>query len=157
MNNLSTLIQENFIAFMIICTAWPLLLGTFLFFRRKQKGEIFPDEETVKILHKECFASGKKTSGLGHSNNCLKIVVTTNEVWITSWFPFNLFIGLLGLEHRIPQETIICITTPKSIRGNLFRIEFKDPNGVIKSLDIYSKNKRSLQSAVNTLINKERQ
>src|SRR5437899_2356685 len=67
------------------------------------------------ILFQERFASGHSLKNLltrfGGASNCLRLVVTQDLVWVTSWFPFSLLAAFYDLEHVIPRNNIESVET----------------------------------------------
>jgi hypothetical protein len=65
------------------------------------------------ILYQEWYASGHSQKNLftrlGGARNCLRLVVTRDVLWVTSWFPFSLFTAFYDLEHVIPRDRITAV------------------------------------------------
>lgn len=65
------------------------------------------------IIYQEWFASGHSQKNLltrfGGARNCLRLVVTRDVLWITSWFPFSMIAAFYDLEHVIPRDRILSI------------------------------------------------
>lgn len=43
---------------------------------------------------------------IGGARNCLRLVVTDELLWVTTWFPFKIFSTFYDLEHVIPLPSI---------------------------------------------------
>jgi hypothetical protein len=46
---------------------------------------------------------------LGGARLCLRLVVTRDVLWVTSWFPFSMITPFYDLEHIIPRERITAV------------------------------------------------
>jgi hypothetical protein len=123
---------------------WVVCAFGYLFFRRLRKGSIFPRLNPNEIIYQEFTASGcsYKTwwTKSGGAKNCLKLVVTVNELWITSWFPFNIMSETCDLEHRIPKDRIKKISVLKSHWSSVFLIDFLTDTGLERRVKIIPKN-----------------
>ncbi len=82
-----------------------------LWFIRLLYGIRFPAKESVHILHQDSFASGATSRRYlifqAGGAYCLKITISTEEIWVSTWFPFTSIIELCGLEHRILLRDIV--------------------------------------------------
>jgi hypothetical protein len=69
-----------------------------------------PRIQKADILYQEWFASGNSTKNiltqLGRVKNCVRIVITEDLLWVTSWFPFSIFAPAYDMEHVIPLDWI---------------------------------------------------
>ncbi len=65
------------------------------------------------IVYQEFFASGCSEKNfltkLGGGNNCLRLVVTGDLLWVTSWFPFSLIAPIYDGVHVIPLARITSV------------------------------------------------
>jgi hypothetical protein len=95
------------------CALWVCGCMAYMLWRRSHLGPHFPPISAVRVLFREDFASGR-SYGLfwrrGHAANCLIVVVTDDEVWVTTFFPFTAFVWFGGLEQRIPRDAITGLT-----------------------------------------------
>jgi len=111
----------------------------YLYYRRKTRGITFPTLDKNEILYVEKTASGRSMKNFmtqyGGARNTLKVVVTPNELWLTSWFPFSLLIEIFDLEHRINKEDIINIEQEDKV----FRVTFKTQDELEKTVEILPK------------------
>ncbi len=59
-----------------------------------------------EIVYQEFFASGASRKNiltkLGGARNCLRLLVTRDFLWVTSWFPFSIIAPVYDLEHIVP-------------------------------------------------------
>lgn len=94
--------------------------------RRSRCPRISPDD----VLYQESFASGHSTKNLltklGGANNCLRLVVTKDCLWITSWFPFSLFTTFYDLEHVVPRSSLRAVEPTSVFWKKGVRITFLD-------------------------------
>lgn len=65
------------------------------------------------LLYREYFASGYSHLNLftkfGAAQNCIKIVLTKENIVISSWFPFSLLIPFFDCVHIIPVSNLVSI------------------------------------------------
>ena len=71
----------------------------------------FPSLNHVKVIYQERWASGCSKSTwftrIGGAQNCLRVVVTQDELWIRPQLFLSLFAAQLDLCHRIRHSTIV--------------------------------------------------
>ena len=95
------------------------------------------------ILYEEWFATGSSLKNiltqLGGARNCLRLVVTKDWLWVTSWFPFSLIGPFYDLEHVIPLSRITDIDSKDSFGRRVFRLTYADEIGGLHSLRLIPK------------------
>ena len=95
------------------------------------------------ILYQEWFASGSSMKNiltqLGGARSCLRLVVTKDWLWVTSWFPFSLIAPFYDLEHVIPLNRIINIEPKQRFGRRVVRLTYADTNGEPHSLRLVPK------------------
>jgi hypothetical protein len=73
-------------------------LGMFVFiairlWKLKTSDPLFPARDEVNIVFEERWTSGNsnktKVTQWGGASNCLLVIVTDEELWVTTHFPFN--------------------------------------------------------------------
>jgi hypothetical protein len=68
------------------------------------------------IVFQEWFASGCSMRNiltrLGGARGVLRLVVTKDLLWVTSWFPFSLITPFYDMEHVISLDRIIDESRP---------------------------------------------
>lgn len=96
-----------------------------------------------EIVFQEWFASGNSRKNLltriGGARNCLRLVVTRDFLWVTSWFPFSLFATFYDLEHVIPLGSITSVQPKRFLGRETFVLSFTMGNGTVRSLNLYPK------------------
>ena len=101
-----------------------------------------PRFNPADVLFQEWFASGCSDrdwyTRFSGANNCLRIVVTRDFVWVAPWFPFNLLAPLLDLEHVIPRSAITGVTCKPGFWLTLVLVTFTDPSGDVRCLRLCS-------------------
>ena len=69
-----------------------------------------PNLAKEDIVYEERFASGASMKNiltkLGGAQYCLRLVVTRDLLWVTSWFPFSVIAAVYDLVHIIPLQSI---------------------------------------------------
>jgi len=95
------------------------------------------------ILYEEWFATGSSLKNiltqLGGARNCLRLVVTKDWLWVTSWFPFSLIGPFYDLEHVIPLSRITDIDSKDSFGRSVFRLTYADEIGGLHCLRLIPK------------------
>lgn len=131
LQDLAQLLQEHY---MDLCRSGAVIAVCgvavqFWLFRRN--GPKFPPRSSVAIRFEEKMASGRSHKSiitrLGGARNCLNVVVTGEELWITAMFPFNLNGYFYDGLHRIPLPLVL--RASKSGRNVL--VEFQRPGGTL--------------------------
>jgi hypothetical protein len=66
---------------------WVVGCMAFVLWRRKIHGPHFPEHNKVNVLFEEIWTSGNSHKSLftrmGGANNCLRVTVTDDELWVT--------------------------------------------------------------------------
>jgi hypothetical protein len=104
------------------------------------------------IMYQEWFASGCSTKNIltqfGGGNNCVRLVITKDLLWVTSWFPFSLFAPAYDMEHVIPLGWITEVESKRdSIRRGI-RLTYADANGASHSLKLLPGNEEGFLRAI---------
>ena len=108
-------------------------------YRRWKRGSLFPPIGKDQILYRESFASGRSMKNtftqFAGANNCLKLTVTPDELWITPVFPFGFFADVLDLEHRIPKKDIVTLHEEGGrLFGTRLTVEYRREDGQTKRI-----------------------
>ena len=107
-----------------------------------------------EILYQEWFASGSSLKNiltkLGGARGCLRLVVTKDWLWVTSWFPFSLIGPFYDLEHVISLNRITNIEPKQSFGRSVVRLTYADTNGESHSLRLIPKDGQSFLRAIET-------
>ncbi|MCZ6877421.1 MAG: hypothetical protein O7G29_04690 [Acidobacteria bacterium] len=145
-------INEHFFTIWLISMAWPVGLVSWLFWRRHQRGAIFPEVPPQQIRFKERFASGWshknwRTRWLGAQNG-LKIIVTDEELWVVPVFPFSALAELTDLEHRVRKDDITRVTERRHFFVRSFLIDFLDQEGQSHRVDLRPRRWRQFKAAL---------
>jgi len=128
MQQIFRFVTNNFAIVFLFALTWTIAWTAYLLWRHAQTGPKFPPLADVTVLFREQFASGTShlswVTRLGGASNCLSVVLTDSELWVTAFFPFTAFAGFYDLEHRIPKQSL----THVSQRGRSVTIDFNMPN-----------------------------
>src|SRR5262252_8064806 len=114
-----------------------------------------PSIQKNDILYQEWFASGCSTKNIlsqfGGGNNCVRLVITKDLLWVTSWFPFSLFAPACDMEHVIPLDWITEVEHNRGfVKG--IRLTYVGENGAVRSLELVPKNQEGfLRTIENSL------
>ena len=86
------------------------------------------------ILFQEWFASGCSQKNvltkLGGGHNCVRLVITRDLLWITSWFPFSLMAPLFDMEHVVPLTQIASVDRRRFLFSNTLLLTYSDGGAV---------------------------
>jgi hypothetical protein len=111
-----------------------------------------PRIQKTDVLYQEWFASGRSTKNiltqLGGGNNCVRLVITKDLLWVTSWFPFSIFAPAYDMEHVIPLDWITEIELKRSFMSKGVRLTYVDANGAAHSLKLVPRNEESFLRAI---------
>ena len=111
--------------------------------RHLQARQNRPRIEPSEVVYQEWFASGWSEANLftrlGGAQNCLRLVVTRELLWITSWFPFSAFTSLYDLEHVIPLQSITAVNLSPRLWTNRLLLSYSDASGVEHTVGLVPK------------------
>jgi hypothetical protein len=108
-----------------------------------------------EAIYQEWFASGYSMKNLltrlGGARNVLRLVVTRDVLWVTSWFPFSLITPVYDLEHVIPLDQITSVEVKRGffIRG--VQVSYADSFGKLHSLKLVPKDEPAFIKALGRL------
>jgi hypothetical protein len=129
-----------------------VLMMAYLIYKYVQAVENRPRIQKDDILYQEWFASGNSMknilSQLGGARSCLRLVVTKDLLWVTSWFPFSLIAPFYDLEHVIPLNRIIRVESKERFLGREVRLTYADTNGDTHSLRLIPKDEEVFLRAI---------
>ena len=123
-----------------------LLIITIIGIRKSPR---FPKTDSVNVIFREQFLSGRSSRLMSRYRNILEVVVTDQEFWIRPFILFFPFAAFFNDIHRIPissiqkietrrDETIIYLLNSKGFTVH-FSIYFKNPKAFIKSVEQFNK------------------
>jgi hypothetical protein len=108
-------------------------MAIYIVWRYVQSRRRRPNLTKDEIIFEERFASGCSQKNfltkLGGANNCLRLVVTKQYLWVTSWFPFSLLTPFYDLDHLIAWSSVQSIRRDRSLRTPTFFITFTTDDG----------------------------
>jgi hypothetical protein len=111
-----------------------------------------PRIQKIDILYQEWFASGRSTKNiltqLGGGNNCVRLVITKDLLWVTSWFPFSIFAPAYDLEHVIPLDWITEVEQKSGFVLKGIRLTYVDADGAAHSLKLVPRNEEGFLRAI---------
>jgi hypothetical protein len=106
----------------------------------------------VDILYEENFASGASQKNwmtkIGGARNCLRLVVTKDLLWVTSWFPFGIFAAACDLDHVIPLDRVTSVQSDRFLRADTLLLTFIDLTGGSHTLRLMPKNRERFLEAI---------
>ena len=108
-----------------------------------------------EAVYQEWFASGYSRKNiltrLGGARGALRLVVTKDVLWVTSWFPFSLIAPLYDLEHVIPLDQITNVEVKTGFIIGGIQISYSDSFGKLHSLKLVPKDERGFLKALGRL------
>jgi len=129
LQDLHLFLDKNFFYLFWFAVIWCIVGFGLTWLWMKKKGMTFPEKSTVNIKFEENMASGRSHKSiitkLGGAKNCLKVIVTDEELWITAQFPFNIVAYYYDSIHKIPLALIQNIS---KLNKNIL-IEFQRNDG----------------------------
>jgi hypothetical protein len=134
MHTIPTVIWVVWIVTVILSATFTLIKWN----QRRKRGSLFPVIGQDQILYKEFFGSGRSLNGnpFAGANNCLKLVVTPDELWVTPIFPFSVMAEMLDLEHRILKKDIVSLHEDRSwLLGGRLIVEFRREDGQLRRFE----------------------
>lgn len=153
-NKLIQFLDDNLVIILVVLPF--LVVGCIfhLFWRWTKRDIEFPTLESVNVIYREKWVSGHSHQSaitrFGGANNCLIITLTEDELWVTSHFPFTLFLGFCDLEHRIKLNDIIDIQR----KGKSFTLDFANPEGELGRITLKLREADEFQEAMRPLLEK---
>ncbi len=107
--------------------------------KRRQRG-LFRQPPDEPVFYDEKMVSGRslKTwyTSLGRARNCLRLVVTSKELWITPVFPFSALAAPFDLDHRITLDRISSAKLRSSAFQRSLRITYRDQGGARNIVEV---------------------
>lgn len=104
------------------------------------RANMTPNSESSGIIYQEWFASGHSRKNIitmfGGARHCLRLVVTKDELRVTSWFPFSLFTAFYDLEHVVRRDQILSIRRSSAFLRSSIRVTFLDADRVEHQLNL---------------------
>ena len=140
-----------------ICAVLSLIFVGYRVVVHKKRGPRFPAPSEYKALYEDRWASGRSLENiitqLGGARNCLKLTVTPDELWTTTWlFPF---IGdAYDLEHRIKKQDIVSVGKASGLfKGGTLVVEYRRENGSQARLELTPKRYEEFKQALEVGMN----
>lgn len=79
-----------------------------------RKSPVFPKINSVNVLFRERFLSGRTKGLVGTYKNILDVVLTDQELWIRTFLPFSGFAVLFKAVHKVPVSEIRGVETRRN-------------------------------------------
>lgn len=107
-----------------------------------------------EVIFQEWFASGCSQKNfltkIGGGRNCVRLVVTPNFLWVTTWFPFSLIAPLYDMEHLVSLSAITSVKEEKYWGMPTFLVTFTIEGGQSRTLRLMPKNPEGLAQSLGT-------
>lgn len=105
-----------------------------------------------EILYQEFFASGASQKNvltkLGGGSNCVRLVVTRDILWVTSWFPFSLIAPIYDGVHVIPLPSISSVQPSRYFGSDSLLLSYHDACGRTHTLRLLPKHQERFLAAI---------
>ena len=115
------------------CFFWSLIALLVQGYRYRRHGPTFPDRDTVTILFEESWASGRSAHAFGMANNCLRVTLTNEELWIEGQWPMAYFTWMFGFDRRLPLADI----HKAEASGSAAQVHFSKEDGTETQIALY--------------------
>ena len=142
MDNIQKVIFDNFNLLFILALVWTIIVFSWMFWRRIKRN-LFP-KEAKNILYQERTASGRSHKNwltkMGGARNCLRLVITDDELWITPLFPFSALAGVFDMDHRISREKIIAVESHQVVLKKSLLISYRDDKNKEHLIEVMPRN-----------------
>jgi hypothetical protein len=104
------------------------------------------------IVYQEFFASGASQKNfltkLGGARNCLRLVVTRDLLWVTSWFPFSLIAPIYDGVHVIPLPRISSVQPSRFFGSDSLLLSYTDDSGRTHTLRLIPRHRERFLTAI---------
>ena len=104
------------------------------------------------IVYQEFFASGASQKNLltkiGGGRNCIRLVVTRDLLWVTSWFPFSLIVPVYDGVHVIPLPRISSVLPARFFGFDSLLLSYNDDSGRTHTLRLIPKHPKRFLAAI---------
>ena len=114
-----------------------------LIWRYVRTVEARPRFKPTDVVFQEWFASGCSQKNiiakLGGGRNCVRLVVTREFLWVTSWFPFSLITPYYDMEHIIPLGAILSVRRSIFLGRMTLLLTYRGANGIEHTLRLISR------------------
>ncbi len=131
-------LMRRWYALFVAAVVVQFAIGAYLRARRPR-----PRFERSEVVYQEWFASGLSERNFfttcGGAHNCLRLVVTREMLWVTSWPPFSFLTPLLDLEHVVPLQSIISVERSRSWWVHYVLLTYSDASGRRHTLELMPK------------------
>jgi len=125
--------------------------------RHKKRAVRFPAPGEYKVLYEDRRASGRSLENmmtrLGGARNCLRLTITPDELWTTTWFS-QLSGDSYDLEHRIKKQDIVSVGKASGLfKGGTLVVEYRRENGSQARLELTPKRYEEFKQALEVGMN----
>jgi len=129
-----------------------VLMCAYILYKYVLAAQNRPSIQQNDILYQEWFASGCSTKNIltqfSGGNNCVRLVITKELLWVTSWFPFSLIAPSYDMEHVIPLDWITEVEPNRGFKWRGVRLTYVDANGATHSLKLVPRNEEGFLRAI---------
>ena len=151
MDAIQKFIFDNFYAVFAFCAIWAFGGMAWELWKRKRRG-LFGDAPR-NIIYEENNASGRSLKNWrtkwGGARNCLRLLISESELWVTPVFPFSALAESIDLDHRIPLVSIQEVNFDKGLLGTRCTLKYKDETGATHLLEVSPKKPEEFMAALN--------
>lgn len=103
-----------------------------------------PKITKAQIVYQEWFASGFSEANIltrfGGANNCLRLIISSEFLVVTAWFPFILFTTFYDLEHVISLASLLPIDRKRIFGQDCLMLAYQDQQGRNHKIGLMPKN-----------------
>jgi hypothetical protein len=121
---MANFLQDHFDLLLVVTLLWTALWMGYGLWRRSRRGPHFPRVRDVSVIFRDDFVGVRWPKPRSFRGGMI-VIVTTDELWVTTCLPFTAVAGLYDLERRIPLNTITNVQRD----GKWFYLEFTRADG----------------------------
>ena len=111
------------------------------------------------IVYQEFFASGASQKNIltqiGGGRNCVRLVVTRDLLWVTSWFPFSLIAPIYDGVHVIALGKISSVEPSRFFGADSLLLSYADDAGEIHTLRLMPQHRERFLRAIGRSLDSE--
>jgi hypothetical protein len=141
--NMANFLGDHFDLLFALALLWTALWMGYGLWRRSRRGPHFPRVRDVSVVFRDDFV-GVRWPKPSSARGCMIVIVTTDELWVTTCFPFTAVAGFYDLERRIPLSTITNVQRD----GKWFYLDFTRGDGSPNNIALRIRNGNQFLAAL---------
>jgi hypothetical protein len=139
-------------AYMLFSYIVSALLLVYLVYRYWLAQKSKPTLGKMDIVYEEWFASGHSEANIltimGGGRNCVRLIVTSEYLIVTSWLPFALFSGFYDMEHVVPLKAISTLVPKRLLGVEYLLLTYQDSQNRVHRIGLTPRNPIGFLAAI---------